>query len=247
MKASFIKCPAILVFAAALISCGTARVGTREVETYLSKEQMPDLVKCLPAPPDESSMEFRYDVARYEWGKQQRLDLERAAMAAHDAIWSMDTVITTFAVPLGLKLSREATPEIYEMMYRALSTVELIRLDPKAYYKRTRPFEYFDEPLLTPWEADLIAGEGSYPSGHTIRGWSAAMLLSELAPQAAEALFKRAWEYGESRVIAGAHWQSDIDASRLAASIGCARLQASPEFRAQMEKAKEEYRRLTTR
>ncbi|MBQ9463594.1 MAG: phosphatase PAP2 family protein [Bacteroidales bacterium] len=245
MMASFAKYPLILLFAAAFVSCGTARVGTRDVETYLSKEQMPDLVKCLPAPPETSSMEFRYDITRYEWGKEQRRDLERAAMAAHDAIWSLDTVITTFAVPLGLKLSRKATPEIYEMMYKALSTIELIRLDPKAYYKRMRPFEYFKEPLLTPWEADLIAGEGSYPSGHTIRGWSAAMLLTELAPEAAEALFKRAWEYGESRVIAGAHWQSDIDASRLAASIGYARLQESPEFRTQMEKAKVEYKRLT--
>ncbi len=47
--------------------------------------------------------------------------------------------------------------------------------------------------------------------------------------------------YGESRVITGAHWQSDVDASRVVASIGYAKLQSSPEFRAQMEKAKAEF------
>ena len=47
--------------------------------------------------------------------------------------------------------------------------------------------------------------------------------------------------YGESRVIVGAHWQSDVDASRVAASIGVCALHGSPEFREQMAKAQEEY------
>ena len=50
--------------------------------------------------------------------------------------------------------------------------------------------------------------------------------------------------YGESRVIAGAHWQSDVDASRVAASIGVAALHTSPEFLAQMARAQEECRKL---
>jgi len=47
--------------------------------------------------------------------------------------------------------------------------------------------------------------------------------------------------YGESRVIVGAHWQSDVDASRVAASIGYAALHGSAEFREQMAKAQAEY------
>ena len=52
--------------------------------------------------------------------------------------------------------------------------------------------------------------------------------------------------YGESRVIVGAHWQSDIDATRVAASIGYSRLQTSPAFRAQMARAQAEFRQKTT-
>ena len=89
-----------------------------------------------------------------------------------------------------------------------------------------------------------MRGEGSYPSGHTMRGWSAAMLLAEINPAAANALYARGWMYGESRVIAGAHWQSDVDASRVAASIGVTALHTSPEFLAQMARAQEECRRL---
>jgi hypothetical protein len=40
----------------------------------------------------------------------------------------------------------------------------------------------------------------------------------------------------------GAHWQSDVDASRTAASIGFCALQGSEEFIAQMKKAQQEYK-----
>ena len=43
-------------------------------------------------------------------------------------------------------------------------------------------------------------------------------------------------------VISGAHWQSDVDVTHLAASIGYSRLQTSAAFRAQMELAKDEFR-----
>jgi hypothetical protein len=39
----------------------------------------------------------------------------------------------------------------------------------------------------------------------------------------------------------GAHWQSDVDASRTAASIGFCALQGSEAFIAQMKKAQAEY------
>ena len=43
----------------------------------------------------------------------------------------------------------------------------------------------------------------------------------------------------------GIHWQTDIDASRLAAGIGYCRLQTSPLFREDMTRAQEAYRAVT--
>jgi acid phosphatase (class A) len=78
-----------------------------------------------------------------------------------------------------------------------------------------------------------------------MRGWTAALLLAEVNPAAANAIFARGWMYGESRVIVGAHWQSDVDASRVAASIGYSALHGSAEFRQQMDKARREYLKKT--
>ena len=212
-------------------------------ETYLATEELPDLIQCLPAPPQKGSPAFKYDVKRYQWGKEQRKDPARAEMAYKDALWTYDALLGQFASAFGLVVSKEGTPQIWKLMETSLRTIDQIRVAPKAYFHRIRPFEYFKESTST-GEDDILRGEGSYPSGHTIRSWLTALLLSEINPASANAVFKRAWQYGESRVVAGAHWQSDVDASRLAASIGYSRLQTSPAFRAQMSLAQEEFRRL---
>ena len=214
-------------------------------EVYFTTDQLPDLIQSLPAPPDSLSHGFAYDVMQYQWGKVQRPDSVRAEMARRDAIWTYEALLGELAGPFGLALSKEATPAIWTVLVNSLATTDQMRVAPKAYYHRRRPFEVFNEKMLTGEEAAL-SGEGSYPSGHTMRGWTAALLLAQINPAAADGLYARAWKYGESRVIAGAHWQSDVDVTRVAASIGFSRLQTSDRFQAEMARAQEEFRRLTT-
>ena len=83
---------------------------------------------------------------------------------------------------------------------------------------------------------------GSFPSGHTILGWSSALLLSEINPDRADTLLARGIMYGDSRMIVGAHWQSDVNAGRLAASAAYARLHTSERFLEQMRLARLEFR-----
>jgi len=225
------------------LCCSFAQAQTSE-QPYLGKEQLPDLIKCLPAPPDTIGEHFTHDIMRYMWGKTQRLDKERAEMARRDAVWSYEALVNEFVPFFGIAISAKNTPEIWTLLVRSLRTTDQMRVEPKAYYHRRRPFERFNEPLLCVEEADELRGEGSYPSGHTMRGWTVAMLLSEVNPGAADGLYARGWEYGESRVIDGAHWQSDVDVSRIAACIGVTALHTSPEFLDQMDRAKEEYRKI---
>ena len=211
---------------------------------YIPADDLPDAVKCIPAPPADPSTEFDYDRLRYLWGKEQRRNPERLQMAIRDAVWNLDSTIVILGEHFGMKISAEQTPEIYEVLQRGVTTIEDIRYRPKAYYFRTRPFAYFQEPSIFPQDDEWLAKEGSYPSGHTIRAWACALLMAEINPEAAEAIYARAWAIGESRVISGCHWQSDVDASRPVASMGYARLQTSAEFRLQMQDARDEFCRL---
>ena len=232
-------------------STGQSRISSNDIHSdndslfYLNIHQISDLLKWLPAPPDTTDEAFAHDLMRYFWGKTQRLDPKRANIAILDANFNMYGVCGAFSVPFGMTISHEDTPEIYLLLERALDTIDLICVFSKEYYMRKRPFERMNEPSLTPEAEATLSLNGSYPSAHAIRGWGAALLLAEINPAAADTLFARGLMYGESRVIVGAHWQSDVDASHLAASAAYALLHTSPAFMEQMAKAQAEFHRLS--
>ncbi len=237
-----------VIIATLLIMCGVMNAPAQKLEPYISLDKMPNIINCLPAPPDTASEMFQHDINRFFWGKQQRLNPERAAIARRDAVWGYQHTLDTFEKAFGLHISEEETPEIWELVTRGIATVTQIRKAPKKFYMRPRPFMHFHEHLLTDGAEEKdsdLATDGSYPSGHTATGWAAAMILAELNPSHADALFARAYEYGESRIIVGAHWQSDVEAGRLVASIGYSQLHNSPEYCEQMARAKAELARLT--
>ena len=82
-----------------------------------------------------------------------------------------------------------------------------------------------------------------FTKSRRLRGGVAAALaglLSEIAPDRADAILARGLAYGESRNVCNVHWHSDVVAGRvIGAGVG-ARLHAEPAFRVDLEKAKAE-------
>lgn len=228
-----------------LLLAVTLSVRSQEPLPLLTPQQMPNPVRFLPPPPDTLSDAFAYDQSQYRWGKEQRLDSTRLAIAVRDADWSIDCICREFSEPFGMTISKEATPAIFRMLYVGLITADMVGKLPKDFYKRTRPYVYYGEPTIYPQDEDELRYNGSYPSGHTIEGWCAALLLTELNPDRADTILARGFMYGQSRVIAGYHWQSDVDAGRLAASAAIARLHADKRFIRLLRKAHREYRCLS--
>ena len=120
----------------------TAQHKKEAVQVYIPIEQMPRLVEIMPAPPAFDSPEFAYDVVRYCWGKQQRLDSARVAMAIADAEWNNhEKAYARWAEAFGLAINERETPEIWKLMVTSLTTTDAMRVAPKAYYHRQRPFD----------------------------------------------------------------------------------------------------------
>ena len=220
-------------------------VHSQEPLPLLTPQQMPNPIHFLPPPPDSGSAAFAYDQSQYRWGKEQRLDSARLAIAVRDADWSIECICSEFSEPFGMTISKEATPAIFRLLYVALISADMVGKLPKDFYKRTRPYVYYGEPTIYPQDEEELRNNGSYPSGHTIEGWSAALILTELNPDRADTILARGYMYGESRVIAGYHWQSDVDAGRLAASAAIARLHADRRFMRLLRKAHREFRCLS--
>ena len=89
-------------------------------------------------------------------------------------------------------------------------------------------------------QQEELSTNGSYPSGHTAIGWATALVLAEINPDRQNEILKRGFEMGQSRVICGYHFQSDVDAAR----IVVARLHANDAFVKQLNKAKDEFSKL---
>jgi len=215
------------------------------VDAYFTSTDMPDMLQFLPGFPDSTSVGFAYDVSRYFWGKEMRNDPERAAQATRDAVYGLPTILTEFEEAFGMKVTEEDTPEIYKVLLEGTATCDSICKLPKIKYARTRPFVMFNEHTLVPELEGELNPHKSHPSGHTLLGWSSALLMMEINPDRANEILARGYRYGENRVVVGAHWQSDTDAARLAASVAYAKLHTSERFLEQMKKAREEFLRLT--
>jgi acid phosphatase (class A) len=109
---------------------------------------------------------------------------------------------------------------------------------------RKRPYMRFNEPTLVPEDEEALRTNGSYPSGHTLLGWGMALILAEINPDAQDTILSMGYEWGQSRVIAGFHWQSDVDASRMLTAAVIARLHTSEAFLEDMRRAREEWAKI---
>lgn len=209
---------------------------------YFKSAEMPNALHYLPGPPQANEMRFAYDTAQYNWGKRMR-PTPRGEKARLDAEYSIARMAAIFSPVLGVHISPQNTPQIWKLLTDATKTADFACDSAKITYMRKRPYMVFHEPTLMPEDEEVLSHNGSYPSGHTTLGWTTALILCQIHPDAQEALLKEGFEYGQSRVIAGFHWQSDVDAARLVASAAFARLQTSPAFIKQLKKAQKEFKK----
>lgn len=211
---------------------------------FLQEGDVPNSFLLLPAPPDGASITFLNDQARYNWGKTMR-DTPRGDVAVTDARVEGNGVPEAFSEAFGIDITEDGTPEILRLIVGMREDAgDLGTREAKNYYNRQRPFSFYHEDTCNPEQQQELSTNGSYPSGHTSIGWATALVLAEINPERQNEILKRGYEMGESRVICGYHYQSDVDAGRITGAVTVARLHADPAFQAQLKKAKDEFRRL---
>ena len=232
----------------ALAVCGAALCSfAADAKPYVKADALPNALNFYPAPPETTSVQFMYDISQYMWGKAMRADSARAALAIAQSTHNIEDMVKMFSEPFGMEISVTKTPAIMNVIERGIATLRQVGRVPKKHYMRRRPFDRFNEPTLVPKDEETLRKNGSYPSGHTILAWSMAMMLVEINPAAQDALLKYAYEWGQSRVIAGFHWQSDVDASKVLVSAAFASLHNDETFLADMKKARAEFKKLSAK
>jgi acid phosphatase (class A) len=228
-------------------ACLTSPVIPKEVQEvrpgklqgYLPPDKTPNSLALLPAPPARESAAFAADREAF-LTTRSLVNTARWEQATKDANLHFPEAPQAFSCALNAPITKDVMPNLYLLLQRTSTDASVAVSAAKKNYQRVRPFVEYKQTSCTPdWE-DNMQRDGSYPSGHTTIGWTWALILAEIAPDRADAVLLRGYAFGQSRVICGVHWQSDVTAGRVIGAAVVARLHADPVFRAQLEAAKKE-------
>ena len=233
-------CASVLSITAQIDSVEQQRNAYINAKQFVEKGMtpMPDASRFLPAPPTEGGQMFVSDSCMYEWGKTLRGTL-RGDTAVADAGYAIGYFLRRFSPAVKQNLTEKSHPELTQLLLASMNAGNKSIRKAKKKFARRRPYQYFKEGTPTPQE-EYPDDFTSYPSGHTVRAWMAALTLTAVLPEYANEIMNIGYEIGQSRVIVGFHYQSDVDAARLAASAAFARLCAEKSFFEAIEKARKE-------
>jgi len=208
------------------------------VAGYLKPEQLPNTVALLPPPPAAGSAALAADEEMYR-GTRKLKDTPRWALAARDAELRFPQATEVFQCALGIAISAQDTPHLNMLLRRVRMDASRANDKPKEHYKRARPYRVAKEPSCTPQE-EATQKPDSFPSGHASIGWAWALTLAEAVPEKTDAVLARGYAFGQSRVVCGVHYKSDVDSGRVVGAATVARLHTDPVFTAQLALARKE-------
>jgi acid phosphatase (class A) len=214
-------CAAALVALALAAPAAAKQLG----DLYYLRAGSVDLGLLLAPPPDPDSAMQKYDSRKIAQVLSERTpaDEARAAADAHRSVF-------VFSGVLGPNFSADGVPLAAALFKHAGNDTEIFVDEAKAHFARPRP----------PGAPET---HGSYPSGHAAFAACTAILLSQMVPEKREAIFARASIFAESRIIAGVHYPSDVEAGWISGTVIAQMLMAQPKFQADFAAARTEVRR----
>ncbi len=211
---------------------------------YVAPDQLKNIKLWLPVQPANNSAAQAEDIAEFK-ATRPLLRTSRGQEAAEDDVFDSALVVERFKDAIGVTLTQNNAPTLMALITKVEANASQLVAPVKLTVGqggRKRPFVAYPKAAscLSPKDMaghrdeDLnqydLAGSGSYPSTHALLGMMMGMLLGETEPDRADAVMKRGLEFGESRIICGFHYYSDVVAGRLAAAALYARLHADESF-----------------
>lgn len=200
---------------------------------YVSPAEV-DLDDILPPPPAPGSPQQAADM-------QAVMDAQnaRSAKDVEQALADFKKSIFRFKDVLGPNFKPATLPYTNAFFRRILGDDETIVSDAKDFFARPRPFitNVNVNPVM------LRPGGGGYPSGHSTFAYVAAVILSMMVPEKRDAIFARADQFEQMRVVSGEHYPTDVTAGRIAGAVIANALVHSPKFMADFATSKAEVRK----
>ncbi len=182
-----------------------------------NQEKIAQLVPLLIGAPPTSESDLLQDFNIYN----KNLDTEiknpsRWNLAIQDANYSGAYLLNRFTQGNNSDLGNTNTISLVDYVIN-LEQPAVNGL--KSLYMKSRPFMHFQTNTCTPALDSELKLNGSYPSGHSVRGYLVSAALSDVNKTKEDSLLAVANDYADSRIICRAHWESDTVAAQKVTTI----------------------------
>jgi acid phosphatase (class A) len=239
----------VLIIAAALLAIGAAPAKRPPLDPSMAGPTPGKLTGYLAAgdidgqtvigpPPAPDSPRGKADRTIYLETRKLAGSPRWAQATKDNDLWT-GGALERFSCALGRSIDAQSLPRTYRLLQRMELDGRTVGTPPKNHFNRTRPPIGDEQPLCVKRE-DWMKTNASYPSGHSIVGWAWGLVLGELAPAKASGLMEAGREIGDSRVICGVHYQSDVEAGRMLGAAMVAEEHANAGFQPDFAAAKAE-------
>ena len=184
-----------------------------------------DPSRMLPPPSQDGSDLQKADLADVRRVYKSRTPERRTQAEWDDKHESAELFFATLGP--GFYLAR--LPATAKLLTAVDAEQEMAATIAKRYFKRKRPWA-IDPSLVACDYATNAPPLTSYPSGHATLGYTVGFVLAALMPEKSQAILGRAQDYAYSRVVCGAHYRSDIEASHVFGTELAMMMMQSPKF-----------------
>lgn len=216
----------------------SAPAAPARIAGFLGAEMTPDALATIPPAPKAGDPRNDLDWAIFK--STRKLEgSDRWALAQNDDNYRPAALLKDYSCAVGVDLTAENAPTLARIIARTTADAGAAAQRAKDVYQRTRPYMHNAGNICIE-RSDSLSKSFDYPSGHASLGWVSGLVIAQLTPDRATPVLARARAFGESRVVCGVHNMSAIEAGRTNGASVFAALQASPEFQADMAKAKSE-------
>jgi acid phosphatase (class A) len=190
------------------------------------------LVKLLSPPPCETCPQTKTEIEELAQLERERTPEQQTHVAA-----DVKMTVERFLEGAGIGFEPEKLRPCEKFFTRPRQEEKAATDAAKDMFCRSRPYITPGNDLH-PVEKAIPNDSFSYPSGHSAYGATMGLILVEMLPEKRAEIYRRIADYGRSRMIAGVHFRSDVEAGKMIGAAVVASLFAKPDFLEAFREAK---------
>ena len=207
-------------------------------DTVPAGPPLPDGQIFLPPPPGPDTAQRAADASIFAATRVLE-GTPRWKLAQADNRDTPAHMVSAFSCAAGFTLPPDHLPELVGLVTRIEQRLTPAVHAQKMLWNRPRPFTEAELSTCIPLRASL-RHDPSYPSLHATLGWVTGLILSDILPERTAWIMQRARVFGESRVVCGVQWQSDVMAAWLNGGVLYSAMEQDEGFRQEMDAARAE-------